>query len=105
MEDSEEDVNKKLKAAYCKPCEIENNPPLDYCRHIIFESFPTFVISRKEEHGGDLTYFKFDKLREDFKNDKVHPDDLKKSVAKYINDLIRPVRDHFTNNPEAKELL
>lgn len=32
-------------------------------------------------------------------------DDVKKALAKELNRLIQPVRDHFNNNKEAKELL
>jgi tyrosyl-tRNA synthetase len=30
---------------------------------------------------------------------------LKPSVAKAINELIKPIRDHFMTNPDAKKLL
>jgi len=35
----------------------------------------------------------------------LHPGDLKKALAAALNELIRPVREHFQNNPEAKKLL
>ena len=31
--------------------------------------------------------------------------DLKQSVSEKINELIKPVRDHFENNSKAKQLL
>lgn len=36
---------------------------------------------------------------------KLHPADLKPAVAKVINELIEPVRQHFKNNAEARNLL
>jgi len=40
MEDTIEDVNRKIKKAFCPEKKIvENNPILDYSKHIIFESF------------------------------------------------------------------
>lgn len=36
---------------------------------------------------------------------KLHPGDLKPAVAKVINELIEPVRQHFKNNAEARNLL
>ena len=35
----------------------------------------------------------------------MHPGDLKPAVAKVINELIEPVRQHFKNNAEARNLL
>jgi tyrosyl-tRNA synthetase len=44
-------------------------------------------------------------LAEDFKEGKLHPNDLKPSVARVINELIEPVRKHFETDPEAKALI
>ncbi len=41
-------------------------------------------------------------MENDFKAGKLHPGDLKPSVARVLNELIKPVRDHFENDPEAK---
>ncbi len=31
--------------------------------------------------------------------------DLKPSLARHLNEILQPVRDHFESNAEAKELL
>lgn len=36
---------------------------------------------------------------------KLHPGDLKPSVAKALNQLIDPIRKHFQTNEEAKKIL
>lgn len=36
MEDTVEDVNRKIKKAFCPEKIIEGNPILDYCKNIIF---------------------------------------------------------------------
>lgn len=36
MEDSAEDVRRKIKKAFCPPGVVEKNPILDYSNHIIF---------------------------------------------------------------------
>jgi len=36
MEDSAEDVKRKIKKAFCPEKIIEGNPILDYCKNIIF---------------------------------------------------------------------
>jgi tyrosyl-tRNA synthetase len=36
---SAEDLARKVKKAYCPPLIVENNPVLDYCKHILFGYF------------------------------------------------------------------
>lgn len=50
-------------------------------------------------------YKSFEELAEDYKQGKMHPNDLKPAVAKVINELIEPVRRHFETDPEAKALI
>jgi len=106
VEDTEADVNVKIKKAYCPPGVVENNPILDYLKHIVFAvEAPSFKISRSEQNGGDLEYSSYESLEADYSAEKIHPADLKPAVAKAINELIKPIRDHFATNPEAKKLL
>jgi len=105
MEDSEGDVNVKIKKSWCPIGIVEKNPIMDYLQHIIFVKFPEVTIKRKESNGGDKTYTSFAELEADYKAEKLHPDDLKPAVARCLNILIQPVRDHFTNNREAANLL
>ena len=36
MEDSEEDVNRKVNKAFCPPGNVIENPVFDYIKHILF---------------------------------------------------------------------
>jgi len=105
MEDSEKDVNTKIKKAFCPPGIVAGNPILDYTKHIILPGLGQLVIERKEENGGTVTYENWEALQADYEQEKVHPGDLKPAVAKAINKLIEPVRRHFETDPRAKELL
>lgn len=78
---------------------------LDYTKHIIFPALGRLEVVRPEEHGGTVVYDSFEALEKDFGAANLHPKDLKESVASAINKLIQPVRDHFQNDPDAKELL
>jgi len=53
MEDSEIEVNTKIKKSYCPPGIIKDNPCLDYLKHIIFAYLDQFSITRKPSNGGD----------------------------------------------------
>ena len=53
MEDSEQDIKKKVSQAFCPPQVIEKNPVLDYLKHMVFEAYKTFEVQRKPENGGN----------------------------------------------------
>jgi tyrosyl-tRNA synthetase len=105
MEDTEEDVKRKIKKAFCPEKIVEGNPILDYAKNIIFESFGEFIIRRDAKNGGDLHYKTYADLEADFVAGGLHPGDLKANVADAINKLLQPVRDHFSKDPYARKLL
>lgn len=104
MEDAVSAVNSKIKGAFCPEMVVEDNPVLVYVKTIILPLRPVHV-KRSEENGGDIDYTDYDTLESDFKEGKLHPGDLKPAVAKAINEILQPIRDHFKNNPHAKKLL
>ncbi|KAF0982219.1 hypothetical protein FDP41_011674 [Naegleria fowleri] len=105
MEDSETEVRRKLKSAFCEPGNIEKNPPLEYIKHIVLPMKGQFKVERKEENGGNKIYTDFAELENDFKELHLHPGDLKPALAEAINDILAPVRAHFKNDQNAKSLL
>lgn len=50
------------------------------------------------------TYTSFEELLSDFVSRSLHPGDLKPALARDLNALIQPVRDHFLHDPHAKEI-
>jgi tyrosyl-tRNA synthetase len=104
MTDSEDEINRKIKKAYCPEKIVIDNPILEYCKYLIFEKFPSLKIERPEKWGGNLEFKSYADLEADFAEGKLHPSDLKTAVAKYVNEMIKPVREHFEKSPEAKKL-
>jgi tyrosyl-tRNA synthetase len=108
MEDSEADVNRKIKKAFCRPGVVNPNPILEYIRHIILPIEHEFVIQKPEKWGGERIVYTendYSVLEADFASGRLHPDDIKKPVALIINRLLQPVRNHFENDANAKSLL
>lgn len=104
MTDSPEDVQRKIKQAWCPEGDINENPVLEYFKYIVFEKTDKVVVTRKTEHGGNLEYSSYDGMEKDFASKALHPMDLKTSLAKYINEFLEPTRKHFEENKEAKKL-
>ena len=86
MEDSVADVNRKVKNAFCREKEVENNPVIDWTKHILFPKFGSVTVERKPDHGGNKTYTEYEQLEEDFKSGELHPADLKAALAKGLNE-------------------
>lgn len=104
IHDSKEDIQRKINNAYCPEKIIENNPILDYSKHIIFRKFKTLKIERSAKFGGDIEISDYDELEKMFRLGQVHPLDLKNAVAEALDKIIKPVRDHFEKDKKAREL-
>ncbi len=104
MSDSVEDVKRKINKAYCPEKQVQENPMLEYCKHIIFQKFDAFVIERPEKWGGNLEFTNYTQLESTFAEGKLHPADLKQGVAVYINKLLEPVREKLEKNKKAVKL-
>ena len=105
MNDSEEDIKRKIAKAYCPAKITEENPMLEYSKYLIFEKFNTIEIKRQEKFGGDLVIENYTELEKLYMEGKIHPMDLKNSVAYYINEMINPVREKFEKDSKLKKLL
>jgi len=105
MTDSKEDVDRKIKKAYCPEKIVEDNPVLEYNRYIIFEKFRDLTIERPPKFGGTVTFNSYAELEKSYVEGKLHPMDLKGATSQKINELLEPVRKHFEKNAKARALL
>jgi len=92
VDDTKEEIYKKFKKAFCKIGDVEENPILALFRYHIIPRYETVVIERPEKFGGNLTYHSYAEMESEFIEEKVHPMDLKNAAAKYINEILDPVR-------------
>ncbi|GAB2224623.1 hypothetical protein Droror1_Dr00005386 [Drosera rotundifolia] len=99
MEDEE------IKKGYCPPKIVEGNPCLEYVKYLVIPWFNEFKVERNEKNGGDKIYTSFDELAVDYEAEELHPGDLKPALAKALNKILQPVRDHFNQDDNAKKLL
>ena len=104
MTDTAADVERKIGNAYCPAKQVEENPILEYCKHIIFQKQDELTIERPAKFGGALALTGYESLAKTFHEGKLHPMDLKKAVAAAINTYLEPVRKHFSKGKPAKLL-
>ena len=105
MEDTEAEVKRKIRKAFCVPCEVKGNPCMDYMRHIVFNVFDTVKLLRTREEDVEKDYICYKTFENDYINGTIHPNDLKLTLTECINKLLEPTRTHFETNTTAKQLL
>ena len=104
MHDSAEQLKKKIAKAYCPIKEEEGNPLLEYVKHIVLMEKEEFKINRPEKFGGNVEFHTYEDLLKAYTSGDIHPADLKQGVTDALDELIKPVREHFEKNKKAKEL-
>lgn len=100
IHDSNDEIKSKIKKAWCEEGNSENNPLLEISKHVIYHEFDEMKIERPEKFGGNVSYYNYSDLESDFAQKKLHPSDLKQSVADYLIKIISPVRDKIILNDE-----
>ena len=101
--DSEADIRRKIKAAFCPARQVEGNPVLDLCRLVVFPYIGALRISRPAKYGGDLEIKSYPELSDLHSSEKLHPADLKSGVADALVEMLLPVRKHFEAHPGNHE--
>ncbi|CBZ25003.1 putative tyrosyl-tRNA synthetase [Leishmania mexicana MHOM/GT/2001/U1103] len=114
MEDTAEDVARKIRQAYCPRVKQsataitddgapvatdDRNPVLDYFQCVVYAR-PGAAAT-----VDGTTYATYEDLEQAFVSDEVSEDALKSCLIDEVNALLEPVRQHFASNKEAHELL
>jgi len=73
---------------------------LQIAKHIIYHEFKEIKIERPEKFGGNVTYSNYSQLENDFAQKKLHPSDLKQSVADYLVKIVRPIKEKLALDEE-----
>lgn len=104
IHDSEEEIWRKVRKAFCPEKEVHYNPILDWVKHLIFPRESEVFIKRESEYGGNIRFTSYEGLEKAYQLGKLYPEDLKNFVAEYLIELLRPAREHLASG-EAKEML
>jgi tyrosyl-tRNA synthetase len=106
--DTKKQVKKKVGSAYCLTGNVDDNSVLTLAEFIVFPLIDlvdgAFVIDRPEKYGGQMVYENIDQVKDDFKNEILHPSDLKMGVTDTLNKFLEPIRQKFESK-DMKQLL
>lgn len=98
IHDTHDEIYRKIRKAYC-PTKISlNNPVLEIINYILFHHFDELVLERPQKYGGNISYFSYNELKNDYEQDKIHPMDLKAATARYLDKIISPIRSYLQND-------
>ena len=100
IHDSDAEIREKVLKAFCPPS-AENNPVLEILKYIIFRKLESFEVKTR---GGRERFSCYEDVERAFLEKKIHPLDLKESVASALCEILHPVREHFEKNKRAGEL-
>lgn len=93
--DKEDVVKKKLNNAECVSGNSDNGV-MAFLKYVIMvlkeDNKEKFMIERDEKYGGNLEYKNYEDIEKDFISKKLHPLDLKNSVAKEISGILKSIQ-------------
>lgn len=102
--DSDDEIKKKFRKSYSIDGQLEGNGLMMIIKFVIFKQLnrenKKFIVERPEKWGGNIIYENYEKLENDFVNKQIASIDLKDAAAKYIIDLINPIRNSIEKNKE-----
>ncbi len=105
IHDTDGEIRNKIKKAWCEEGNIEANPLLEISKHIIFHESSEMSVERPEKFGGNVSYSDYSQLESDFNSKKLHPTDLKQTVAEYLVKIVGPIRDKISLSEELSDLI
>ena len=93
--DSNEEIRKTMKNAYCPEKEIKDNPVLQICKLIIFPKLEKIEIKRTEKFGSNIKFGDYKDLEEAYAKGELHPLDLKNAISENLEKIIEPIRRNY----------
>jgi len=92
IDDSEADLKKKMKKAFCPAGEITDNPVMELFKYHICPRYEEIIFERPEKYGGNIVCNSYRNIEEVFVSGELHPMDLKNGATKYLNMILDVVR-------------
>lgn len=102
--DEPETISAKINKAYCSEGDLTNNSVMLFMKYVVMvlkeDAGEKFLIERPEKFGGNAEYKNYAELERDFIDKKLHPEDLKKALARELIKILAPVREFFKDKQD-----
>jgi tyrosyl-tRNA synthetase len=93
--DSDDEIKKTIREAYCPAGEIKDNPILEIAKLIVFPLSKKIAVKRPAKFGGEISFKNYEELEKIYKEGKLHPLDLKQAVINEMIKIITPIRKNY----------
>lgn len=104
MDDSVQDVNRKVRKAFLEPGNLNKNPLFELVEFVLWPISPNLEVkSRVTNQTVEIT--SLESLRQALLEDTICLKSFKSAIANRINQVLEPVRQHFAINTRARDLL
>lgn len=106
MVDSDEDIRRKIRKAYCPARQVQGNPVLEIARYVLFARDGFILrVERPSRYGGPVEYVSYEELERDYAEGRLHPLDLKNAVAESLVEIVRPIREAVLSDSTMRRAL
>ncbi len=94
LTDTGKEIKEKINKANCTAGNPDNGI-MDLLKYLIMviktDKKQKFTIERPEKYGGNLEYTKYEDIKKDFLQKKLHPLDLKNAFSKEVTNLLNKI--------------
>jgi tyrosyl-tRNA synthetase len=105
VHDTPDQIQEKVRRAFCPPGEAAFNPVLDWIGKLVFGiAGGPFVVERSPANGGRVSFESAEQVTAAYVGGSLHPMDAKAALAARLIDLLEPARAHFAR-PEMRAML
>jgi tyrosyl-tRNA synthetase len=94
VRDSGKEIQKKISKAYCVEGDT-SNALMQIMKLVVFPKKNYIEVKRQKKFGGNIQFNSFSELEKAFAEKKLHPLDLKNSLANELTEILEPVRKLF----------
>ncbi|MEM3272156.1 MAG: tyrosine--tRNA ligase, partial [Thermoplasmatales archaeon] len=100
IHDSPEEIERKIKGAFCPEGVVEGNPIMQIYKNIIFNFYPN-----KLNFGESRGFKTYKELEESYVRGEIKASELKEKLAYILIDILKPTREYFSKNSELSALM
>ena len=107
IHDTEEEIRKKIRGSFCPVNEVEVNPIIDLMRYVVAPYSVRNGLSLEVVNGKtnqSTTFPDMTSLEAAYTGGKIHPADLKVTVAESLVKILEPARKFFLEGNGRKHL-
>lgn len=97
MDDTPNEIKKKINKAFCEPLNVTKNPLLDWIHHLVLPIEHNITIKTLNEQNDEveIMYDNIEQIKINYSDGKIHPVNLKMSMIKIITNMLAPIQEKY----------